>query len=103
MTQYILTYLGGDQPASPEAGKQHFADYQTWLATLGDAAIAPMVPFKNTQTVHPDGSVTAGSSIAMSGYTIFQADSLEQALSYAKSCPFLGINGRLEVAELVQM
>ena len=50
MTQYILTYLGGDQPASPEVGKQHVADYQTWLATLGDAAIAPMVHFKNTQT-----------------------------------------------------
>ena len=24
MTQYIITYLGGDQPSSPEEGKQHF-------------------------------------------------------------------------------
>ena len=23
MSQYVITYLGGDQPASPEAGKLH--------------------------------------------------------------------------------
>ena len=103
MSQYVITYLGGDQPSTPEEGKEHFAKYQEWLASLGEAAISPMNPFKDTQTVSSDGTVTAGSSTAMSGYTIIEADSMERALEIAKACPFLDINGSLEVSELVQM
>ena len=103
MNQYIITYFGGEQPSSPEEGKQHFAKYQRWLASLGDSAVKPMVPFKNTHSISSDGSVSAGSSVSMTGHTIIQADSIEQAISFAKSCPFLEINGSLEVAELVQM
>lgn len=38
MPQYFITYLGGNQPSSPEEGKQHFAKYQEWLSSLDDAA-----------------------------------------------------------------
>lgn len=103
MNQYIITYLGGEQPSSPEEGQKHFAKYQEWLGSLGDAAVRPMVPFKNSHTIHPDGSVVEGSSVAMSGHTIIQAESIEQAVEYAKLCPFLDTNGSLEVAELVEM
>ena len=103
MNQYIITYLGGDQPSSPEEGQKNYAKYQEWLGSLGDAVIKPMVPFKDTHTVNPDGSVTEDSSVAMTGYTIVQTESIEQAIEYAKSCPFLDINGSLEVAEIVQM
>jgi hypothetical protein len=103
MNQYIIIYLGGDQPSSPEEGQKNFAKYQEWLNSLGDAAINPMVPFKNPHTINPDRSVVEGSSASMSGHTIVQAESIEQAIEYAKSCPFLDINGSLEVAEIVQM
>jgi len=103
MNQYIIIYLGGDQPSNPEEGQKNFAKYQEWLSSLGEAALKPMVPFKNTHTVNPDGSVAEGSSVRMTGHTIIQAESIEQAIEYAKSCPFLEINGSLEVAELVQM
>jgi len=73
MNQYIITYLGGEQPSSPEEGQKHFAKYQEWLGSLGDAAVRPMVPFKNSHTIKPDGSVVEGSSVAMSGHTIIQA------------------------------
>ena len=39
----------------------------------------------------------------MSGYTIIEADSMEEALIIAKSCPLLNIGGSLEVSELIQM
>jgi len=103
MSQYIMTYLGGNRPATPEEGKQHFAKYQEWLASLGDAAVSPANPFKNTSTVNPDGSVTSGSTTSMSGFTIIEAASIEAALSIAKDCPFLEIGGSLEVSELMQM
>jgi len=103
MAQYIITYLGGDQPSSPEEGKQHFAKYKEWLSSLGDSAVSPANPLKNTSTVNPDGTVTTGGTTSMSGYTIIEADSMETALEIAKACPFRDIGGSLEVSELVQM
>ena len=103
MSQYVIVYLGGDQPSNTEEGKQHFAKYQEWLTSLGEAAVSPMNPFRNSRTVNSDGSVTTGSTTTMSGYTVIEAESMEKALEMAKACPFLEINGTLEVSELVQM
>ena len=103
MPQYVIVYLGGDQPSSPQEGKQHMAKYREWLSSLGDSAVSPANPFKNTSTVNSDGTVTTGSTTSMSGYTIIEADSMEAALSIAKACPFLDIGGSLEVSELIQM
>lgn len=103
MPQYVMVYLGGNQPSSPEEGKQHFAKYMEWLASLGDSAVSPANPLKSTSTVHSDGTVSDGGTTTMSGYTIVEADSMEEALSFAKTCPFLDIGGSLEVSELVVM
>ena len=103
MAQYVIVYIGGNQPSTPEEGKQNFAKYQEWLTSLGDSAVSPMNPLKNTSTVNPDGTVTDGSKTTMSGYTIIEAESMDAALETAKACPFLDIDGSLEVSELVQM
>lgn len=99
IAQYVIVYLGGNQPSSPEEGKQHFAKYMEWLSSLGDAVVSPANPLKNTSTVHADGTVTAGSTTSMSGYTTIKADSMETA----KACPFLDLGGSLEVSELMRM
>lgn len=103
MPQYVIVYLGGEHPSTPEEGKQHFAKYMEWISSLGDAAVSPMNPLKDTITVNSDSSVTPGGSTAMSGYTIVEAESLDAATNMAQSCPFLDINGTLEVSELIQM
>jgi hypothetical protein len=103
MPQYVIVYLGGDQPSSPEEGKQHFAKYKEWLSSLGDSAVSPANPLKDTSTVNSDGTVTTGSTTSMSGFTIIEADSMEAALLIAKACPFLDIGGSLEVSELIEM
>ena len=103
MPRYLITYVGGNKPADPEEGKQHFAKYQEWLSSLGSAAVSPANPLKNTNTVNPDGSVSTGSTTAMSGYTIIEVSTMDTALSIAKQCPFLDIGGSLEVSELIQM
>ena len=103
MPQYIITYLGGDTPSSPEEGERHMSEYRAWLSSLGDSAVSPANPLKGTRTVNSDGIVTTGSTTSMSGYTIIDADSMESALSVAKACPFLDVGGSLEVSELIQM
>lgn len=103
MTQYIIVYLGGNQPSSPEEGKQHFSKYMEWLSALGDKVVSPANPLKSTRTVNSDGTVTNGGTTTMSGYTIIEAESMDAALLIAKACPFLDIGGTLEVSELVEM
>ncbi len=103
MAQYLIVYLGGNQPSSPEEGKQHFSKYMEWLSALGDSVVSPANPLKDTSTVHSDGAVTDGGSTTMSGYTIIEAESKESALAIAKDCPFLDVGGTLEVSELMVM
>ena len=103
MAQYIITYLGGNHPATPEEGQQHFARYKAWLGSLGEAAVSPANPLKGTQTLNPDGSLTEGGSTGMSGFTVVEADSMDAALDMARGCPFLDIGGSLEVSELMKM
>jgi len=103
MPQYLIVYLGGNQPSSPEEGRQHFAKYMGWLSSLGNSVVSPANPLKDTCTVNSDGSITDGGTTTMSGYTIIEADSMETAQSVARACPFLEIGGALEVSELVKM
>lgn len=103
MKQYVLVYLGGTQPSNPEEAQKHFSKYTEWLSSLGDSVVSPTIPLKNTTTVSSDGTVREGGSSAMSGFTIIKADSMEAALKIAQACPFLEIDGSLEVSELMQM
>lgn len=103
MPNFVISYIGGNTPSTPEEGQKHMAKYRSWLSSLGDAAVSPANPLRNTQTVNPDGSVTAGSQTSMSGYTIVEADSHDDAVAMAKACPFLEVGGSLEVSEVMQM
>ncbi len=103
MNKYVIAYLGGEQPSNPDEGRINFVKYQQWLASLGDHVVTPMVPFKNTHTINSNGIVSSSSTSLMSGYTVVQADSMEQVIELSKSCPFLEIKGALEVSELVDM
>jgi len=103
MKQFVLVYLGGNQPSSPEEASKHFEKYMQWLSSLGDAVVIPTIPLKDTTTVSSDGTIREGGSSAMSGFSIIKADSMEAALSIAQDCPFLEIGGSLEVSEMMQM
>ena len=98
-----MMYLGGNPPSTPEEGMKHFGEYQKWLASMGDTVVSPANPFRDTHTVSADGTVKAESTTAMSGFSIIEASSIEDALKHAKTCPFLDIGGTLEVSELVKM
>jgi hypothetical protein len=102
MKQFVLVYLGGNQPSNPEEAGKHFEKYMGWLSSLGDAVVVPTIPLKDTTTVSPSGTVKEGGSSAMSGFSIIRADSMQAALSIAQACPFLEIGGSLEVSELME-
>lgn len=103
MPRFIFVYLGGEYPTDPEKGKAHFDQYQQWLASLGSAVISPAIPFKDTHTVQPNKPPEAGSTTAMSGLSILDFASMQEALAAAQSCPFLEIDGVLEISEMIEM
>ena len=103
MPQFIITYIGGNKPATPEEGKKQMSEYRDWLASLGDSAVSPANPFKDTTTINSDRTIIAGSGTLISGFSIIEADTMDMALSAAKRCPFLDTGGTLEVSELMKM
>lgn len=103
MKQFVLVYLGGNQPASAAEANAHFEKYFGWLNSLGDTVIIPTIPLKDTHTISSEGAIEEGGSSAMSGFTVIKAESLQAALDIAKSCPFLEIGGSLEVSEMMQV
>lgn len=103
MARYMISYIGGDQPASQEEGQKHFAKYMEWLKCLGDAAVSPANPLKDMHVIQPDGTVVEGGVTTMSGFTIIEASSMIAALALAQSCPFLELGGTLEVSEMMPM
>lgn len=103
MSQFIITYIGGNKPTSPEEGMQQMSNFKAWLASLGDSAVSPANPIGNTHTVHADGTVAKEGQSLMSGYTIVEAGTMDDAIAIAKECPFLSLGGALEVSELRQM
>lgn len=105
MYHYIITYFGGDEPKSQEESQKNFALYQKWLDSLeaDEVLVKPMVPYSQVHSIHPNGETEQGSFSQMSGHTIIQAESILEAVEYAQTCPFLATNGRIEVAQVVQM
>lgn len=102
MAQYIILYLGSDQPPSadfdPAASK---AKWGQWVQELGAAAVNPGTPMMHSKIVSPNGVTDAGKQ-GSTGYTIVEAADMDAAIEMAKGCPYLEM-GSLEVAELMQM
>lgn len=77
--------------------------WQAWSASLGDAVVDPGMPVGPSMTVTKEGFIEGGGSNPLSGITIIQADSIEDAMKMAQSCPHIDLNGTIEVAEAMNM
>ena len=103
MPQYIIAYIGGQQPASEEDGQSQMQKWKDWIEQVGDAVINPGTPLKDIRIMSPDGSVREGDTDDFHGFTVVETDSLDDALAIARKCPYLEKGGRLEIAEMMNM
>jgi len=103
MPKFLLAYHGGSRPETPEQGKLHMEKWRAWSAGLGEALIDPGMPVGPSKTLSSAGVTNDGGSNPLSGITIIQADTMDQALDMAKTCPHLDLGGTLEVAEGMNM
>jgi len=103
MNKYLLVYSGGGMPETEEEQAAVMADWMAWFGTLGEAVVDggdPTMPMP--KTVSPGGMVADGAAGTMvSGYSVLQAASLDEAVEMAKGCPTLGNDGKVTVYELI--
>ena len=99
-SSFIMTYHGGEEPSDHKAYQQLHERYGNWLESLDIQSGSSMVPVQDSRVVKADSIVPNGNPLSMSGYTIFRAGSLAEAIIIAKKCPYLEIGGTLEVSEI---
>jgi hypothetical protein len=104
MTKYAFIYHGGSAPSSPEEGKKVMAAWQAWMGSIGDSLTDGGNPFGQSLTVNSDQSITNdGGANPASGYTLVEANSVEDATEIAKKCPILESGGSVEICEAMAM
>ncbi len=101
MPEYIIAYLGGAEPETPEAGAAQRQKWHDWLEGIGEHVLNPGTPLGPSKRVSAAGVSEAGPD-CMNGFTVVHANNFDEALEMAQSCPFLEI-GDLQVSEVKSM
>jgi hypothetical protein len=100
MAQWLFIYHGGGKPATEAAANQAMLDWGNWFEGIGARIVDGGKPVGQSTTVQSDGSVLPhGGSNPVSGYGVFEAANLEEAVAIAKGCPILKDGGSVEIAE----
>jgi hypothetical protein len=96
MAKYVLAYRGGSMAETEAEQQKVMEQWMTWFGSLGSAVIDGGSPFGPAAT-------SAGGGAALTGYSIIDASSLDDATSKAKGCPVLSSGGTVDVYEAMQM
>ena len=100
MSKFVYIFTGGTMAATPEERAAVMQKWGAWMGTLGSALLEEGNPFGDSATVSATG-VTTGAPAG--GYTIINADSLQDATDKAEGCPVLAVGGTVEVYQALQM
>jgi len=102
MPKYLITYHGGaGMPASEEGRQEAMAAFMVWAQSVGDALVDPGAPLGPSRTVSSAGEAAEPAAERAAGYTLLEADSLEEAVGLVRTHPFIGRGGSLQVSEAV--
>ncbi len=102
MAKFVYVYTGGQQAETPEAQEQAMQAWGAWFGTLGDVVTEVGNPFGASTTVKSGGRASGGTS-ALGGYSVIEAESLDEASGKADGCPVLQSGGTVEVYEAIEM
>ncbi len=104
MAQFIFAYHGGKAPEDPAEGERVMAEWGAWYADMGDKVAHGGGPAGTSSTVSRSGVSDDGGANPLSGFTLIEASSKDEAVEMAKGCPMVKDgSGSVEVAEVLQM
>lgn len=101
MAKFLLVYSGGNPPATREEGEKIMAAWMAWFGRLGPAVADGGMPTAHpARAISPQGQVSEVNDWLVTGYSILEAGSLDEATQFAKGCPHLESGGTVRVYEL---
>ena len=104
MAKYIFAYHGGSAPESPEEHAKVMDAWGQWMGSMDSDLIDGGNPAGPSTTILPDLSVVNnGGSNPISGYSLVEAISMEDAIAKGKRCPIFSDGGSIEIAEAFDM
>lgn len=101
--KYLLVYYGGAGANTPDAQAEAKKSWDAWFKVLGKAVVDGGNPFSGkVKSVSSDGAVGDGPIARIaSGYSILEADSIDDAAKMATGCPVLKSGGQIAVYETI--
>ena len=103
MAKFVFVYHGGSKPETEAAVAETMAMWKSWLEGMGSDVVDPGNPVGMSKTVYADRVEDNGGANPTSGYTLVNAEDINDALAKAKGCPILKSGGSIEVAEAFEM
>ena len=100
MSRFLVTYHGSGMPDDPALMDQAKAAFGNWVAGAGDAIVDPGAPVQMMTQVATGG---AAEPVEIGGYSIIQADSVEDARAILSSHPYVGRGGTLQVNQILDV
>jgi hypothetical protein len=111
MAEFVFLYRSAQRPTSPEQMQQVMQKWMDWYKDLTEKG--HMVD--RGQPLEPGGKVVqagtrtvvdgpfAEAKDLVGGFTIIQADDIDQAAELAKGCPVLDRGGHVEVRPVLKL
>ena len=105
MTDYLLLYSGGKMPETESEQADVMKAWGVWMENLGPALKDGGNPFTpQAKTIDTKGKVSDGpAGSPASGYSIIQANSLDEAVKMAQDCPVLLGGANISVYETFEV
>lgn len=103
MTSYLVLYRADTtaaerlQAMSPDEGAASMQKWMDWQSKAGDTVVDYGSP------TQPVAGADEGSTTSIGGYSIMQADSLDELLEKLEYHPHKEMGGRIEVLELLSV
>jgi len=103
MAKFVLLYRGGKPFETAEEGEAHMEKWRAWAKGLGEAYVYPGMPCSDAFTVSAEDVAPGSGEPSVSGVSVVEADSHDDAVAMARACPHLDIGGDIVVALGIDM
>ncbi len=103
MAKYLLLYSGGSMPETEAEQAQAMKAWEAWFTELGPAVADQGNPFTPAAKRITAGPAIGDTAATASGYSVLEADTLEQAAKLASGCPVLGGGAEITVFDTIDL
>jgi hypothetical protein len=103
MAKYLLLFSGGSMPEGEAAQDQVMKAWEGWFTELGSAVADQGNPFTPVAKRISSGGSVSDTPASASGYSVIEADSLDQATKLAGGCPVLQGGADITVFETFEV